>query len=377
MMFVFSTSAVPFGLMGPGIILGSVIGRIFGEAMKFAFEVNTGSIIFAIAGAPAFLCAITRSFSPMICVMEITGDFEIFFPMLICSTVAFIVSSIFSIGFYDLIIAIRKLPYLASILPPAKAALKAGHIMQNIGREKLASTANMFQLFELVTFREQIFEFDYLPIVSPKNGKLLKYISMQKCHAFLRHFEIDFDSVLEEGKEHLSYRLSMAIRGLMREHGQYAAVYLMKQLRVYLRHVEFKEGKFVMNSMVKNTEQMTRAEQILRRSVTYQSKFRRRESMRMTRAFGRDTAGIQKDEEADMASNFQLIKELLERLPVNFDDHRFEAETYPVIVNEGVSLLKVHYLFLMLNVDTVWVENSEGELIGKISQDAFLQFKSE
>lgn len=377
MMFAFSSAAVPFGLVGPGIILGTVTGRMFGELLKHYGDVNTSAKIFAVAGAPAFLSAVTKSFSPMICVLEITGDFGLFFPMLITTTIAFIVHSIFSIGFFDLVISIRRLPYLASILPPSKASLSAVNIMKPLGEDKLNTSATLLAIFELVTNKSQIFEFDYVPIVNPKNNKLLKYISLKRCYEFLRDYRLDFDRVLNERKDTMSYRLMMAVRGLLSHHGQYASIFMIRQMRSYLRHIYFKDGKFVMNSMARNNKEAAKIEQQQRRSVEFPSRHHPRETGRATYAFKRDTAHLAKEQAAELESNLQLLKELLSNVPVSFDDPVFEAETYPIIVNEQTSLMKVHYLFLMLNVDIIWVENSDGELVGRITQDTFLQFKSD
>lgn len=377
MMFAFSSAAIPFGLMGPGIILGTVTGRMFGEFLKYYGGINTSAKIFAVAGAPAFLSAVTKSFSPLICVLEITGDLGLFFPMLITTTIAFIVHSTFSIGFYDLIISIRRLPYLASILPPSKASMVAAHIMTPLGEDKLSIDATILKLFELVSHKSQIFEFDYVPIVNPKNGKMLKYVSLKKCYNFLKDYRLDFDKLLNERKETMSFRLMMAIRGLLNHHGQYASVFMVRQMRNYLQHIYFKDGKFVMNSMARNNKEVAKLDQETRRSADFPTRHRQHDSARATYAFKRDTAHMEKENEAEIESNLQLLKELLSNVPVSFDDPVFEAETYPLIVNERTSLMKVHYLFLMLNVDIIWVENDDGELVGRITQDTFLQFKSD
>lgn len=380
MMFAFSSAAIPFGLFGPGTIVGTLFGRIYGELLKSTLGISTSSTIFAISGAPAFVCAITRSFSPLICVIEISGELNLFFPMLITVTVSFIVSSIFSISFYDMTIAIRKLPYLASILPPQKAAMKAKDVMMNILHDSLSAPATLFDIFELLSSKVQIFDFDYIPIVDPKSGKLLKYVKLKDCYNFLKYYQIQFDPILAIHKDTISRRLFTAIKGFLRENNLYVSEIISKQIRSHIHHIEFKDGKFIMNSLAKNTERVAKELQIFRRSTLYtQKSIKNRDTARNTRntpAFRRDTVGQEKDFQTELKCDFQLLKELLHNVDISFEDKRFHAEDYPILVNEETSMLKVHYLFLMLQVEIIWVENSSGRLVGKITKDVFLEFKA-
>ena len=350
LMFVaLTTCAIPFGLLGPGIIIGTIFGRLFGECLELYFGITTAATVFSVSAASGFICAVTRSFSPLIRVMEITGELQLFFPMLLTVTIAYAVSSVFSIGFYDMIISIRKLPYLASILPPDKAAMTAADIMSSIGADRLNEASSLFEVMELVRVKEQIFDFDYVPIVSARNKKITKFVQLRMCWEFLKYFEVRIEEVLLANKDSMSNRLSLFVQALFRENNQYSSQIISKHIRSHLKHIQYKDGKFVMNSMARNNAEEAQRMQHERRTVSKNARLtKRRSTVRFTSAFARDTFGQEQEKKEEVESDFLLLKELLQKVPVDFNNPAFNAETFPVLVHEDTTLIKVHYLFLML-----------------------------
>ena len=97
---------------------------------------------------------------------------------------------------------------------------------------------------------------------------------------------------------------------------------------------------------------------------------------RVTLAFERDTAGRMKIAKEESESKRKLITELLSNVPIDFDDEKLNVERFPVVVSEHTKLIKVHFLFLMLGVDIIWVQSAQAVLTGKITKEGFLNFKS-
>lgn len=56
----FSTCSIPNGIMTPTIVLGLFFGRFFGEVMKYFQIESVSPRLFALAGASAYLSAITK-----------------------------------------------------------------------------------------------------------------------------------------------------------------------------------------------------------------------------------------------------------------------------------------------------------------------------
>lgn len=72
MLFFFTTAAIPFGIFTPGLVLGCLLGRLYGEIVcKFDF-INTEPAMFAACATAAFISSITKTFSSLIIVLEMT-----------------------------------------------------------------------------------------------------------------------------------------------------------------------------------------------------------------------------------------------------------------------------------------------------------------
>ena len=63
MVLGFSTCSIPNGVMTPAVVLGLLFGRFFGELMQFFSIRSVSPRLFALAGASAYLSAITKVFS--------------------------------------------------------------------------------------------------------------------------------------------------------------------------------------------------------------------------------------------------------------------------------------------------------------------------
>lgn len=73
MFLSFSTAAIPFGIFTPGLMIGCIIGRIYGEVCTWYFGIATDIRVFAVCSAAAYISTVTKTFSPWICVLEMTG----------------------------------------------------------------------------------------------------------------------------------------------------------------------------------------------------------------------------------------------------------------------------------------------------------------
>jgi len=49
---------------------------------------------------------------------------------------------------------------------------------------------------------------------------------------------------------------------------------------------------------------------------------------------------------------------------------------YSLLVNENTNLVKIHYLFMKLGLENIFVENNQGELVGYIDKLSFLKYKA-
>lgn len=60
--------------------------------------------MFAIAGCAAWISSVTRTFSSLIIVLEISKQFNLLLPLLLTNLFALLITGIFNMGFFDFII---------------------------------------------------------------------------------------------------------------------------------------------------------------------------------------------------------------------------------------------------------------------------------
>ena len=380
MFICFSTSAIPFGVIGPGIMIGGIFGRIFGETGTRYFGFETDARAYAIAATAAFIAGVTKTFSPFVCVMELTGEFQLMFPALLTTVVAFGVSAVFNIGFLDMIIAIRKLPYLPTFLPGGRGKLLVTEILAPVQEDFLFSTSTIYDILDLLVLKNDVKEHDYVPILNPETKRIISFVQLKNCINFLNHFVVEIDKILLTKKQSMSIRLFNLLTKFVDDHGEAAPIVISRKIRKYLRKIRVRNNKFEMEDW--GTVTKKKKEEILdymRSSTVFNMRDSRQtfiKTDRISMAFERDTVGKMKAKKEEAENKRRLLTELLSSISVNFNDERLAVETFPIIVSSDTKLFKVHYLFLMLGIGVIWVQNEQGQLIGKVTKDDFLSFKS-
>lgn len=87
-----AASGAPGGLFAPSLIMGSALGHIVGIIQVHWLGVGL-PVTYALAGMGAFFCAVSRApITAVVIVFEITTDFKLVLPLMICSVVAYLVA---------------------------------------------------------------------------------------------------------------------------------------------------------------------------------------------------------------------------------------------------------------------------------------------
>ncbi|WP_293343278.1 chloride channel protein [Microcoleus sp. CAWBG58] len=167
-----AASGAPGGLFAPSLVLGSALGHIVGILQADSLGVGL-PVTYALAGMGAFFCAVSRApITAVVIVFEITADFKLVLPLMICSVVAYLVAEKVDSGsLYD-----RLLEFSGIHLTKDKPAvdglsdLYAANVMQR----------RVETLSSQLTFDEVIQAFSRshhrgFPVV--ENGKLVGIIS--------------------------------------------------------------------------------------------------------------------------------------------------------------------------------------------------------
>lgn len=130
-----TTVPFPCGLIFPAFAIGSGLGRLFGETMNIMFPggIRGHSVIpggYALVGSVAFTGAVTHTFSPVVIAVELTGQMGYILPALVAVMVANAVSRKLTPSVYDVIIEIKKLPFLPIKIFQRDNSITAEDIME-------------------------------------------------------------------------------------------------------------------------------------------------------------------------------------------------------------------------------------------------------
>jgi H+/Cl- antiporter ClcA len=131
MVLGFSTCSIPNGVMTPTIVLGLLFGRFYGEIMKYFHIQSVNPRLFALAGASAYLSAITKvssfmnsinfkSFSGFLIILEISNNMHYLLPFLVSCVCAVSIVNIFQPSIFELVIFLRQLHFMPNIVTQAK-----------------------------------------------------------------------------------------------------------------------------------------------------------------------------------------------------------------------------------------------------------------
>lgn len=376
MFWAFTSSAIPFGVFGPGLTAGVILARLYGEIVTRFFGVRTGANIFAAAGCAAFFCGFSRSFTAMICVMEMTGEMGIFFPLLVTSLIGFLFSSVFNLGFFEMLIAIRKLPYLPTFMPPQRGAQPISVLLEPLGNEYLYDDASLYDMFQLLIRKTEVDTRDYLPIINRESRRIKYYVRMEDCVQYMKSSVLDVEKIIMDEKSHLSFQIYSNLSQFIRDFGKDAQTIISKRMWNQLRKIKMKTNQFVMGQFGTTAGQALLPQKDNTVLLLERPDVAPHHSGRITTTFEMDSIAKEKAKQEERDLNKKIIMELLSRAKVDYDNLVLSVNPVPVIVSSDIKCTKAHFLFLMLGIPVIWIQNCTGELLGKVTKDSFLKFKS-
>lgn len=121
---------IPAGVFIPCFLLGSGMGRLYGEFMRLLF----GSAIvpggYAVVGAAAFTAGVTRALSVAVVLFEVTGQLKHMVPTLAAVLIAVIVANGINRSLYDTLIIMKELPYMPHMRRDRRPSQRVYQVMR-------------------------------------------------------------------------------------------------------------------------------------------------------------------------------------------------------------------------------------------------------
>ena len=108
----------PVGIVTPCLTIGCLIGRWYGEILRMFFShiIHIGG--FALVGAASFTACVTRTTSVAIIIFELSGQLEFMPHLLFGVLVSYSIGNWLQPSFLDILLQIKRLPYLPALLSP-------------------------------------------------------------------------------------------------------------------------------------------------------------------------------------------------------------------------------------------------------------------
>lgn len=153
---------VPAGVFIPCFLLGSGLGRLYGEMLRALFGSSVVPGGFAVVGAAAFTAGVTRALSVAVVIFEVTGQLEHMVPTLAAVLIAVIVSNGINRSLYDTLIIMKQLPYMPHMRKDRLPTQKVHEIM----RTDVVSLNEISTLGRVRTTLDKYPLFDSFPIAT-------------------------------------------------------------------------------------------------------------------------------------------------------------------------------------------------------------------
>ena len=190
---------VPVGLFTTNIVVGALLGRLFGEVFNLIGIENTlGPSGMAIIGGACFVGAITQTFSAAVIMIELIDNIDLIIPMLIAIVITICVSRFFSVCVYDKIAIDKKLPYMPDI------QYTSGQTAETIMDTELVMLQENTTMTEIKDIIEQLrmFKDKTIPVVNDlehcmllgqvKLSSLRKLVEAENTDVVKTRFKLDY-----------------------------------------------------------------------------------------------------------------------------------------------------------------------------------------
>ena len=161
LVFYFSFAVLVFGVMLPsgnfipGMVIGALLGRVFGAVMAAAGVIPTDLIgVYAVVGSAAVLGGMTRMTLTLTTILvEATQDITLLPPIMLSLAISRGVGDLLTHSFDDMMMAVLSLPYLEEEPPRLLEVLTAQDVMsvEVVTLQEVCSVADLLRVLDSTT----------------------------------------------------------------------------------------------------------------------------------------------------------------------------------------------------------------------------------
>jgi Voltage gated chloride channel len=424
--WIMVTTPTPNGVFAPGVVIGGIIGRAFAEIGNSYFGLKLNRRVFATSGAAAFSGVITRTTSPILVLLEMTGEMDYLFGLIVTTLVANAVGSIYIVSFFDTVLNIRKLPYLPVLFSSAWYKRIAAEIsepctMMIAKNSNLVDLLYMLKKLKLAQLEKKrgkldtsaltrgtstipdddpgldVNREDYVAVVESLETPIL--VGSIKAGAMFDYIEMeikDIETKLESGNIQGDVLIQRYFGNLKSENAQEKntagdsnVVKLGKDVMDYIHNLTptektynftedgqiYEEENLIDVTSSKNKRKKDARKLYLKTTIESIINEIKEEADMNRRAENRGRRLSRKSMKGNDDRYFQFFRQVMFRKEVRFDHPVLQYNSYPTNVRSDTRLIKIHYLFQMLGTSWIYVRGENEHLRGVITKQNFLSLR--
>ena len=319
---------MPSGVFGPMFTVGALLGRFYGHLIYTIFGINMESA-FAMAASAGAFSGFSHTISSALMVFELAGQTKYLPYLLITCLIANLIGQGLSMGIFDVLLAIKNLPYLPAIKSNDSYSMSAGDLMNKIDFVMYIGNTKVIDGLNILSQVPKKYVVN-IPILDDK-GIIKKTISAQDLYSFLYN---KYSNI----KKNYTYK----IQNYFNEFFRFSKKKIFSDKRNLFNHIKYKFKKLYLK--LKDKERL-----ILHKNFYQES------SMKIISFF----------EENKDKDNLYLSKQ------IDFNDKMINCGKSALTIDKEYPLLKIQFLFTFLNLSHIFVTDS-GKLVGVITKECFI-----
>ena len=319
---------MPSGVFGPMFTVGALLGRFYGHLIYIIFGINMESA-FAMAASAGAFSGFSHTISSALMVFELAGQTKYLPYLLITGLIANLIGQSLSMGIFDVLLAIKNLPYLPAIKSNDSYSMSAGELMNKIDYVMYIGNSKIIDGLNILSQIPKKYVVN-IPILDDK-GMVKKTISVQDLYLFLYNKY----SII---KKNYTYK----IQNYFNEFFRFSKKKIFSEKRNLFNHIKYKFKKLYLK--LKDKERL-----ILNKNFYQES------SMKIISFF----------EENKEKDNLYLSKQ------IDFNDKMINCGKSALTIDREYPSLKIQFLFTFLNLSHIFVTDS-GKLVGVITKENFI-----
>ena len=173
---------MPSGVFGPMFTVGALLGRFYGHLIYTIFGINMESA-FAMAASAGAFSGFSHTISSALMIFELAGQTKYLPYLLISGLIANLIGQGLSMGIFDVLLAIKNLPYLPAIKSNDSYSMSAGELMNKIDYVMYLDNSKIIDGLNILSQIPKKYVVT-IPILDDK-GMIKKTISAQELYLFL------------------------------------------------------------------------------------------------------------------------------------------------------------------------------------------------